>query len=161
MNFYTLFYWFTVCDKVRNFFDVFSNLFTTLMIISGFIFIALSFVVRMDKNDDKPTNQFWILAFRKIFIWTTILTVITWFGFVAVPTKKEMVLIVAGGAVGNFLTQDSTAKQLPHDVMVFLQTEIKSATHDAKTELLGNPAIDSLKQLSKEELIKRLTERKE
>jgi len=159
MNYYTLFYFFTVSDKLRNFFDVFSNIFTAGMVISGVIFLLLSLYVRLNQDDDDTTNQFWILAIRKVFIWASVLTFLSWLGYVAVPTKKEMVLIVAGGAVGNFLSQDTTARQLPHDVMVFLQTEIKSATKEAKLELFSDPKMDSLKQLPKEDLIKMLLEK--
>ena len=156
MNFYTLFYWFTVSDKVRTFFDVFSNIFTTGAIITCLVFCGLCLIVRISDDDDNETNRFWILAFRRIFIWMTIFMFISWIGYIFVPTKKEMVLIVAGGAVGSFLTQDSTAKQLPHDIVVFLQSEIKSATKEAQRELLNTSKADSLKQLPKEQLIELL-----
>jgi len=40
-----------------------------------------------------------------------------------------------------------------------LQTEIKSATKEAKLELFSDPKMDSLKQLPKEDLIKMLLEK--
>lgn len=159
MNFYKLFYWFTVSDKVRGFFDVFSNIFTTAAIISLCVYIILSLAIfHIENKDEKESVKYWHTHFRRFTLVTTLLMVITWAGYIFTPTKKELVMIIAGGAVGNFITQDSTARQIPHDVMVFLQTEIRTASAEAKLELMPevNAKVDSLKNMSKEDLIKRV-----
>ena len=76
------------------------------------------------------------------------------------PNRQDMLLIIAGGSVGEFVTSDENAKEIPSDVARFLRKEILEATADmndpeAVKEALGLEAeVDTLKDMSKEELIK-------
>ena len=91
------------------------------------------------------TNQFLYFFYISIT-----LCLLTWFGYVALPDKKDSMLIIAGGAVGNFITSDSSAKQLPSEVLLLLRSKIKSEILELKTESVK----DTLAGMSKEELIK-------
>lgn len=177
MNYYSVFYWLTVSDSVKKCFDYFSSTFTLFAILS---FIALiitivgkSVTVSNEKLTDaakdstNPDLRAWETARKlsaRIFYPMLILCVITWFGFVLTPTKKDCLLIIAGGAVGNFITSDSSAKQLPSDVTKFLhmslQEQMKDLSSDVKKELgVQSPKeklIDDVKNMTKEEIIKRL-----
>lgn len=165
MNYYNIFYWLTVSDGVKRFFDVTSDIFTVITIFSGIVYIilAIGMAVDTDKtNKDIPsyTKLFKIYTGRLMYP-ALFLCLITWVGYVATPSKKDCILIVAGGAIGNFLTSDSSAKQIPADAARFLhvslQNEIKSAGMDLKHDLGIQTAkekfLDKAKNMSKEELI--------
>lgn len=177
MNWYSIFYWLTVADSVKGFFDVTSTIFTWFAVLS---FIALviakigeSYTVD-DKNleDEKadvadPTYRSWLKVAntsKHSFYPFLFLALFTWSGYVFTPSKKDCLLIVAGGAVGNFITSDSTARQLPGDVTKFLhmslKAEIANLSDEAKKELgVQTPKeklIDKVKSLSKEQLLEYL-----
>lgn len=131
----------------------------------GRLFIISENNLKSEEDDKQNADlRSWQLG-RKystiLFYPLLILALITWTGYVVVPTKKDCLLIIAGGAVGNFMTTDTSAKQLPADVTKFLhmslQNEIKNVNDDVKRELgvqtKKEKIIDNLKDLSKEELI--------
>lgn len=134
-NWYSLFYWLTVADSVKHFFDVTSNLFTTVAVISfiAYVITCIGTSIQIASNNVSNTEEektdaevrAWVYAkqYSSRVFWPALgLALITWIGYVATPTKKDCFIIIAGGAVGNFLQSDSTAKQLPHDVTNFLHT---------------------------------------
>ena len=178
MNYYSVFYWLTVADGVKKCFDVFSNIFSWFAVLA-FLTIVVSMIGKAcvvssnrlkNENEDKTDSDWraWEAA-RKIamtgFYIMLPLCIITWIGYVATPTKKDCLLIVAGGAVGNFITTDSSSKALPADVTQFLhlslKNEIKSLGEEAKKEIsapigLQTPKdkfLDKMKELTKEEII--------
>lgn len=174
MNWYGIFYWLTVADSVKSFFDTTSNIFTTFTIIAfiALIVVGIGESYTVDdanlKNEaeekENPTYRSWLKfgkMVKRLFYPFLILAILTWAGYVFTPTKKDCLLIVAGGAVGNFMTSDSSAKQLPGDVTKFLhmslKSEIANLSEDARKELgVESPKeklLDKVKKLSKEELI--------
>lgn len=181
MDFYEIFYALTVSDGVKKCFDVFSNIFSWFTVLSFLIIIAtmigkattVSSNNLKNENEDKTDSDWraWETA-RKVamtgFFTFLPLCIITWIGYVATPTKKDCLLIIAGGAVGNFIVSDSSSKQLPSDVTQFLHLSLKNEIKDlgeaAKKEIsvqLGTQTpkdklIDKVKELSKEQLIEYL-----
>lgn len=160
MNWYSIFYWITVADGVKQFFDVSSNIFTVLSVISIFAFaISIGGVSSSQVHKeasyvdpDLPKWQTFKRMVSRAAIVFTILALVTWAGYVFTPSKKDALIIVAGGAVGSFITQDSSAKQIPSEVMLLLRSKIKSEINE-----INNPFnIDTLKDKSKEELIELL-----
>lgn len=128
MNWYSIFYWLTVANNAKGFFWFFGVVISIIAIVS---FIA--WIVNMNETDkDAPIA---VKASRKWFFWSLPIAMLMWAGIIFTPSKKDAGLIVAGGTAANFLTSDSTAKALPHDIMVFLQTEIRSLAEDAKVEI--------------------------
>lgn len=164
MNFYSVFYWITVSDGVKDTFDAFSNIFTFLSVIAVICYaIAIGFTVNETLGvNEKASALRWRKFFGRTFWFSFIMCMITWFGYVATPSKKDCLLIVAGGAVGNFLTTDSSAKALPSDVVSFLhlsiQKEITELGADARKEFnMQTPKeqlVEKAKAMTKEELIK-------
>lgn len=167
MNWYSVFYWLTVADGVKSVFDTASNWFTFFSVIS-LIFYAIMIATSADPsilslNSDDETKKS-VLSWRKFasrFFWiSVILCTITWVGYVATPTKKDAVMILAGGATMELVTNDSTAKQIPHEVFDYVLTEIKSAAADAKVDLnISNQkdkVLESVKDLSAEQLIEKM-----
>lgn len=162
MNWYSIFYWITVADGIKDFFDAFSDLFSWGAVIAIIVTIFV-IVYSNDKNQnftesDEQSNKYWITFWRRTAIWFSLLAFITWGGYVFTPTKKDALLIVAGGAVGQFITTDSSAKQIPAEAMTLLRTKIRSEIME-----LNNPiasVTDTLQEKSKEELIELLKNKK-
>jgi hypothetical protein len=72
-------------------------------------------------------------------------------GYIFIPTKKDALIIVAGGAVGEFITSDSSSKQIPYELTSLLREKIKSEISEIR--LTGDLSVDTLKEKTKEELI--------
>lgn len=153
MNWYIVFYLFSLADKI-------ATVFGTLTIFFGICFAITLFVAMA--NGDTGDNEFW-KEWRKFFFTFTITFFISISLWSFVPDRDDMLLIVAGGSVGEFITNDENAKELPHDVFVFLRKEILDATAEGseaiKETLKIENTSDRLKKLSKEELIKMLEEK--
>lgn len=156
MSWYSIFYWITVADGVKDFFDTFSNIFTFLTIMS-FIALAIAVIYRNSETregDDKRVSaNFWLKNFRKLFIWCFTFAVLTWAGYVFCPNKRDALIIVAGGAVGEFIASDSSAKQIPSEVMTLLRDKIRSEIKEVK---LTDQIRDTLQDKTREELIELL-----
>jgi hypothetical protein len=173
-NYYDVFYWMSVSDGVKHFFDIASNIFTGASIISLGILIITTFFKANSvyasntktEEEDKlhPDVRAWEMARKycaRLFYISLPLCIIFWMGYVLTPTKKDCLMIVAGGAVGNFITTDSSSKALPADVTKFLhlslKKEISSLGDDVKREFdIQTPKeklMDKVKELTKEQLI--------
>ena len=177
MNWYNVFYWLTVSSGVKSFFDVTSNIFTSAAIASFIIFVILIIVKSINisdnklktSNDDNTDPDFRGVSLaekyvKHIFYISLGLSLFTWMGYVVTPTKKDCLLIITGGSIGNFVTSDSSAKQIPADAMKFLhlslQKEIKELDKETQEIIMNqvpskkNDFVDKIKTLSKDELIK-------
>jgi hypothetical protein len=140
MNWYSVFYWLTVADGVKSFFDVASDIFTWLSVIGLIVYIfAIAWSLTDDGRDGKGEITQEAIRIRKLFGWIfwgfTILSLVSWAGYVAVPTKKDAAMILVGGSVIEFMTTDSIAKQLPSEVLILVKNEIQSAAAEAKVDL--------------------------
>ena len=152
-NFTLLFYWLTVADNAKFFFGCFALVF--ILIFSIVTIVRIIGSLENNNNDSKfytKCNKWtwystpFMLLFLSLWIFT--------------PSKKDALLIVAGGSTMNFLTQDSTAKQLPHELSSYLVTEIKNMAEETKVELSINDnkqkILEEAKQLTGEQLIEKL-----
>jgi lipoprotein signal peptidase len=178
---YSVFYWLTRADSVKQFFDTSSNIFTVLAVLAfiGYIFCSLAKSVQVSENNIKDDAgektdadvRSWETSrkFFSKFAYTMLpFAIIFWLGYVFTPTKKECLLIVAGGAVGNFIASDSSARALPSDITKFLHLSINKEIEDLSTETkedikgeLGiktpkDKLIESVKDLTKEQIIEYL-----
>lgn len=117
-----------------------------------------------ENSDEDKSWKFWIGNFRKVAIWCTVLAVITWAGYVFIPSKRDCVAIVVGGGVLNYLSKDSAAQKIPHNALTFLNTYLEEKTSDLTAETkkeIGLPTpkeqfIDKLKDLTKEQILEAL-----
>lgn len=128
MNYTSLFYWLTVADNAKIFFITFICIFTIISVIS-----TIWFILDRDSNDwseNKNTNKA-----RKWMWWSYPFMILFWSLFIFTPSKRDALLIVAGGQTMNFLSSDSTAKQIPHDVLNFVSVELQNMAEEAKMEL--------------------------
>lgn len=152
MNYTKLFYWLTVADNAKMFFGWGAIIFTAIFIIVTVVRVFISLEGDTDKDFYNKCNKWtwystpFMLLFLSLWIFT--------------PNKRDALLIVAGGSTMNFLTQDSTAKQLPHELSSYLVTEIKNMAEETKLELNINDnkqkIINEAKQLTGEQLIEKL-----
>lgn len=123
MNYMKLFYWLTVADNAKTFFVVFVGLFTFMSVVATICY----FVTSGDSNDQRMSRKWmwWCYPFM-IFFWSL---------FIFTPSKRDALIIVAGGSTLNYLTTDSTTKQIPKELSNFVLTEIKNMAAEAKVEL--------------------------
>jgi hypothetical protein len=147
MNWYSIFYWVTRADSVKTFFDVTSDIFTWMTVLGFIAVVVFSFIVRdviaeenlpLEEEKTNPKVRSYKLMgryFTSIFYVSLFLSLVTWAGYVFTPTKKETLLIIAGGGTMQFLTTDSAAKQIPHELSTFVVTELKSMAKEAQVDL--------------------------
>lgn len=169
MNWYNIFYWVTVADNIKSFFDTTSNIFTWLAVLSFIVYIILSIVHSVETNSDSESDntKAWGIAknaFRGVFYTTLALSLITWFGYMACPSKKDALIIIAGGTVGNFITSDSSSKAIPAEAMLLLRDKIRSEIREVNLQNLVDEKVaeqvDTLAGKTKEELLQIIKEAK-
>lgn len=149
MNYTKLFYWLTVADNAKIFFIVGMVVFTIIAAIS----LLISLGTFGGSTDELKKS-------RNFLFFSTPFAILFWTAFIFTPSKKDAVLIIAGGQTLNFLTTDSSSKQLPSELSGFLLTEIRNMAEDAKVELgIGHnkaKILEEAKQLTGAELIEKM-----
>jgi hypothetical protein len=150
MNYTELFYWLTVADNARDMFKVGLFIFTAVVVIST----VVNFICRGNGEDDSAVQA------RKWMWWSYPFAFLFWSLFIFTPSKKDALLIVAGGQTMNFLTTDSTAKQIPHELSNFVVTELKNMASEAKVDLnikdQKQKILDEAKNMSAKELMEKM-----
>lgn len=173
MNWYSIFYWVTRADSVRTFFDAASDIFTCMTVLAFIAMIGASFHLMHEisngnfKSEEEEKADSDIRSakmlkryFSSIFYVTLFLSLIAWAGYIFTPTKKETLLIIAGGGTMQFLTTDSSAKQIPHELSTFVVTELKSMAKEAQVDLgIANQKdkiLDEAKNMTTQQLLERV-----
>jgi hypothetical protein len=150
MNYTTLFYWLTVADNARDMFRVGLIIFTAIAVIAT----ATNFICRGNDDDDAAVQA------RKWMWWSYPFMFLFWSLFIFTPSKKDALLIVAGGQTMNFLTTDKSAKQIPHELSTFIVTELKNMASEAKVDLnikdQKEKILDEAKNMSAKELMDKM-----
>jgi len=150
MNYTELFYWLTVADNARLLFKWGAGIFTFVTLVST----AVNIICRGNGEDDTAVQA------RKWMWWSYPFMFLWWAGLVFTPSKKDALLIVAGGQTMNFLTTDSTAKQIPHELSNFVVTELKNMAAEAKVDLnikdQKEKILDEAKNMSAKELMEKM-----
>lgn len=164
MNWYKIFYWISVADNIKSWLDTLSNVATWIIVISFLVWIILSIcrsIEMSDKGESDDYKAFTIanILLKKIFYTFLIIGIVSWGGWAFMPSKKDALIIVAGGTVGNFITRDSSAKQIPSEVMTLLRDKIRSEIKEIHLNDISDTVKDTLESKSKEELIKLLREK--
>jgi hypothetical protein len=125
MNYTKLFYWLTVADNAKTLFVTFIWIFTIISVIATCSY----FYAGMEEENETQKMC------RKWMWWSYPFMILFWSLYIFTPSKKDALLIVAGGQTLNFLTSDSTAKQIPHELSSFVVTELKNMAENAKVDL--------------------------
>lgn len=152
MDYTKLFYWLVVADNAKTMFVVFIVLFTLVSVIS-----TIAFLTTGDSPEDQAMSRKWMW-------WSYPFMIFFWSLFVFTPSKKDALLIVAGGQTLNFLTTDESAKQIPSELSGFILTELKNMASEAQVELgikdQKERLIEEAKTMTTDELLKRMNEDK-
>jgi len=155
MNYTKLFYWLTVADNAKTMFVVFMTVFTIIAIISTLWFLFDRSGEDLSCEDNKGAERA-----KKWMWWSYPLMIVFWSLYVFTPNKKDALLIVAGGQTMQFLTTDSTAKQIPHDVLNFVSAELRSMAKDAEVDLgISNQKdrlLEEAKKMTTDQLLEKM-----
>ena len=93
------------------------------------IISVVSFLFFLAGNDNTAERA-------KKWLWRSLpFLILFWSLYIFTPNRRDALLIVAGGQTLKFLTNDSTSKQIPHELSNFVLTELKNMASDAKVEL--------------------------
>lgn len=148
MNWYKLFYWLTVADNAKTMFIVFTALFTLISVIS-----TIAYFTNHDEEDNQRMSRKWMW-------WSYPFMILFWSLFIFTPDRKDALLIIAGGGTMEFLTTDSTAKQIPHELSNFVITELRNMGAEAQIELgvksQKDKILDEAKQMTSEQLLQKM-----
>lgn len=155
MNWYQIFYWVTVADGIKAFFNTFAVIFTIIFIIGT---IGYFFTTNARCSEEDDGWDIWVRAWKRVFTIAIIAMPLFWAGWIFCPSKKDAVIIIAGGAVGNFITSDSSARQIPSELTLLIRQKMKDEIEDLKSGDLFEE--DTLKNKTKEELIEILKQKK-
>jgi len=155
MNWYSIFYWLTVADSVKSVLYVFGTL------MAGFCVVCfLVFAFSRDSDDWTAAPGGSAERAKKWLWWSLPFTMFLWIAWAALPTKRDSLLIIAGGGSLEFLTTDTIGKQLPGELSNFVLTELKSMSKEAQVELnissQKDKVIESAKQMTSAELLEKI-----
>lgn len=154
MDYTSLFYWLVVADNAKTFFGFFAVffciVFTVTQIVRVFTLLENGYDVSLKTLGAINKWTWYSTPFMILFLALWIFT----------PTKKDSLLIVAGGGALNFLTTDSSAKQIPHELSNFVITELKNMAKESEVNLnikeQKQKVLDDVKNMSAEELIQKM-----
>lgn len=154
MNYTTLFYWLVVADNAKDFFRAGCWLFGAIAIIAT----VVNFIINSENSvddDARSISRKWIMWSYPFFFLFMSLQVFT-------PSKKDALLIVAGGQTLNFLTTDKAAKQIPKELTSFVLIELKNIAKEAKVDLgistQKEKILEEAKNMTSKELLNRIQE---
>jgi hypothetical protein len=155
MNYTKLFYWLSVADNAKTMFVVFVSLFTAISVIS-----TIWFIVDRNGNDLSCADNKSAERAKKWMWWSYPFMILFWSLYVLTPSKKDALLIVAGGQTMNFLTTDSTAKQIPHDVLNFVSVELKNMAKESQVDLgiasQKDKVLEEAKAMTSQQLLEKM-----
>lgn len=116
MNYYTLFYLIGVLDKL-------AEVLLALVTIFGFLTVIMIIVklIAWSENDIKPAV---LKAIKRYFKLSIIGFAVFLIFYTVTPSKKDVLLIVAGGSIAEFVENNETAKELPNDVIEYFKREL-------------------------------------
>lgn len=149
MNYTSLFYWLVVADNAKSLFVAGCWLF-------GAIAVIVTLVNLINGGSDNKDDELQRLS-RKWIWWSYPLFFFFMSLWVFTPSKKDALLIVAGGQTLNFLTTDKSAKQIPTELSGFLLTEIKNMAKESEVDLnistQKEKVLEKAKTMTTEELL--------
>lgn len=159
MNYVKWIYWITVADNARTFFMWFITMFTIISIIAtvAYLFCIGSESENGGQTEDDKAGQ---KMARKWMWWGYPFMILFWMLYILTPNKKDAMLIIAGGQTLNFLTTDSSAKKIPHELTTFVVDGLKSMAKDVQVDLGISNAKDKIleeaKQMTGQQVIERM-----
>ena len=155
MNWYSIFYWLTVADNVKSVLHDFGMIMTAFSVICLVVFAICREESDLTAKPDGAAERA-----KKWLWWCLPFTMFLWITWAALPTKRDSLLIIAGGGTMQFLTTDSSAKEIPHEAMNYVVTELKTMSKEAKVDLgiesQKDKVIEAAKQMTSEEILNKI-----
>jgi len=157
IDFTHLFYWLTVADNAKALFSWITGLSIAGAAVSTFCWIAF----QSEYNDFKDSNDLlyatksrrWFAGFLSIAAVFALLNVL-------IPTKRDSLLIVAGGQTMNFPTTDSSTRKLPAEMTNYIVSELHNMASEAKVNIDINTQktkiLEAAKSMTPQDLINKM-----
>lgn len=153
-NYTKLFYWLTVADNAKVLFIVFIAIFTAVAAFSTIAFFGNG--GSYQSADDKQSQA----MARKWMWWSYPFMILFWALYVFTPSKRDALLIVAGGQTLNFLTTDSSTRKIPGEMSGFVLAELKNMAKEAQVELgiynQKDKILDEAKKMTGEQVLEKM-----
>lgn len=141
----------TVADQAKIFFVLVAAVTSIIGIVS--FLISLGAFETYPKPDTMAKGRKWVF-----FSWP--IMILFWMLWIFTPTKKDALLIVAGGGAMNYLAQDSTARQLPHELIEFTKVNLQNMAQEAKVSLgiqtQKDRILEEAKQMTTDQLLEKM-----
>lgn len=157
MNFYWLFYFLSIVE----------NLTITFAIVWGFslaIWVVFTAIWMYNKGERATYNDgdgryykqhdLWVKLSTKFIRVFLPLFIVFCTLFIFTPSRNGILLIVAGGAIGEFITSDENTKEIPAELAEWFRAEISSEMR----ELKNAPIKRQVKKMTKEQLQRKVLE---
>lgn len=156
MSYYKIFYWLTVADNARILFYWVAGIFSVIAAIATIVYVF----IRLDddaKDEDLDKRQ---AISRRWMWWSYPFALFAWAFVIFTPSKKDSLLIIAGGGTMNYLTTDSTARRIPHELTSFVVSELRSMASEAKVEFdlhtQQEKVLETAKSMTTDKLIEKM-----
>jgi hypothetical protein len=148
MDYTKIFYWLTVADSAKEVFFWMLIMFGVITLIS-----TIAYLIAGGDGDDEAQrlSRLWMWRTYPFFLFFLL-------AFVLIPSKKDSLLIIAGGQTLNFLTTDKAAKQIPAELSGFVLTELKNMAKEASVDLNISSQKDKILEKAKGMTTKELLE---
>jgi len=150
MNWYTIFYWLVVADNAKALFITGIVIFTLISILA-----TICYIMNVEEGDE--ANQ---RMSRKWMWYSYPFMILFWSLFLFTPSRKDSLLIIAGGGALEFLTTDSSAQQLPHQAMEFVVGELRTMAKETQVDLgiatQKERILEEAKKMTNEQLLQRV-----
>lgn len=150
MDYTQLFYWLTVADNARVLFGWGAGIFTLIAVVA-----TITNLICRGNGEDEAAD-----IARKWIWWSYPFMFMWWMLLILTPSKRDALLIVAGGQTLNYLTTDSITKQIPRELSTFVVTELKNMAKESQVDLnIKNEKqkiLDEAKNMSAKELMDRM-----
>jgi hypothetical protein len=161
MDYTRLFYWLVVADNAKSLFVGGIILFTVITIASTIALLVSSRSGNYYESDIEKGKQAKDISVSKSWCFLGYpFLVIFWMLYVFTPSKKDSLLIVAGGGTLNFLTTDASAKQIPHELSNFVLTELKNMASESEIDLniksQKTKILEEAKSMTAEEVLNKI-----
>lgn len=158
MDYIKIFYWLTVADNARSLFITMIVIFTIITIIATIGYFYHSNTQNYDgQTDSDKLGQ----AISRKWMWRSYpFLLLFWTLLIATPSKRDTLLILAGGSSLNYLINDKEGQKIPKEIQNLIVSELRVHAKDAKVKLdvlrTKEEAVQALKSLSKEKLLEKL-----
>jgi hypothetical protein len=119
MNWYFIFYLFSLVPKILTVFGV-------LAIVTSFVLALVSVSLFFSNDWEDEDWRDW----RRWFFWFLPLSFISLTLWTITPDREDMVLIVTGGSIGAYVESDTNLREIPYELTQFLRDEIHELNVD-------------------------------